>query len=155
MVEAMKIELIDFGIDFIKYKFEDLTHNIRIFNKDYLEFEIIELKDIEIFQYNSKAYNHLKSYKNEELDIFMELADNYFFNINPNKGIRDFLLNDLINLNNIEFKVQDINYIKKYNIYGEIDYISIKYFLYNKEQNRTITLYDHQIKFIQEHFNKT
>lgn len=150
----MKIELIDFGIDFIRYKFEDLTHNIRIFDKDYLEFEIIELKDIEIFQYNSKAYNHLKSYKNEELDIFMELTDNYFFNTNPNKGIRDFLLNDLINLNNIEFKVQDVDYIDRY-YYGILDYISIKYFLYNKEQNRTITLYDYQIKFIQEHFNKT
>jgi len=78
--------------------------NVRdIFNDPtgHSRYVFFELKDIEIFQYNSKAYNHLKSYKNEELDIFMELADNYFFNINPNKGIRDFLLNDLINLNTL------------------------------------------------------
>lgn len=146
MVKNTEFQLIDFGIDFIRYKINNLTYNIRIFNIDYIEFELIELNDIEIFRYNSRAYNHLKSYKDEELDIFLKIIDNYFMNLNYEfycwwselNNKKEIMLNDLI------YKIQEIDSIDKF-----------KYFLYNKEQNRTITLYDHQIKFIQEHFNKT
>lgn len=63
---------------------------------------------------------------------------------------QEILLNDLI------YKVQDMEV--DFNFRLNCDWFignGIKYFLYNKEQNRTITLYDHQIKFIQENFNKT
>lgn len=63
---------------------------------------------------------------------------------------QEILLNDLI------YKVQDMEV--DFNFRLNYDWFAgngIKYFLYNKEQNRTITLYDHQVKFIQENFNKT
>lgn len=165
MVEVMKIELIDFGIDFIRYKFiqENFTYfnYIRKYMDKYYELEsrneFNELKYKMNFEINGLSDYFITNTTTYQYKNLRNILDNYlFFSINiQDRGFKEYSINENIKLNDLIYKIQDIEYIKENHENKEIKFIGIKYFLYNREQNRTITLYDHQIKFIQEHFNKT
>lgn len=184
MVKIMEVKLIDFGIDFIKilktYEsgFKDIQPltriiEIRKFNGENLQIQLSNKHDHIYFDQTFKIdkfllhdfcfdypllqdfYNSIQDYLLSKDDIIKDEFDLIVKKSYINtKREQIFNENCEIKLNDLIYKIQDIELDENFT---EQKYIGtgIKYFLYSKEQNRTITLYDHQIKFIQEHFNKT
>lgn len=184
MVKVMETKLIDFGIDFIKIlktyesgfsDIQPLTRIIKIrkFNGENLQIQLSNKFEHIYFDQTFKIdkfllhdfcfdYPLLQDFYSSIQDYLL-VKDNIIkceFDLTVKKGYVNarreqiFSENCEIELNHLIYKMQDIVLDENFT---EQKYIGtgIKYFLYNKEQNRTITLYDHQIKFIQDNFNKT